>query len=409
MNSSTAIRYNSTFLLSAIVLYLISPVFSVVLIFYGLRNLNYGAFFMMALFLATLAYVMVPAQDLYRHTLNYYYWAGRPFSCIKYSDFMMNGLITYVEWFMSNYRIPFEYLRFAEIFTTFLLLGKILNYHLENSPQDYSRRQLFQRIIIFLLFYDFFYIAEGVRFGLSLSIYIYGIHELIDKKSILKCMVFIVLAGLIHIAFWAMGPLSLIIYNLKLNRKTSFIAVIVLIILMGILLPEMSPLLGPRVKWYFSEKKSDFALYSAMTILGMIGFWLPKIASLPFIWILYKKYSIRDKWMRIAMTWLIIAAAMSSNPVTFYRFIWVFMAICPYMLLDVERIKKVKDEMITLLILSGCLFASINTLRYYDKILYSPVATELMMPAPLLFSSDTHFEKKWIFEHIRKDGSHKHD
>lgn len=406
---SNKIKYNSSFIWGAIFIYIISPILSIPLIIAGIRNRYYGSFLFFAILLATIAYIMIPCQDLYRHTINYYYWQGQHLSDIKFDDLMLNGIITYVEWFMVNYSIPFEYLRFTEIFITFLLLSRIFNYQIDYNYRNYTRSQLINRIFIFILFYDFFYTAEGVRFGLALSFYIFGIHKLINQNSPKKCILYLIIAGAIHLAFIFLGPTSIFLYSLNLKKKNALITVFVLFILVGVFISKFGYLLGQRADWYFSGKTEGVASYSGMTIWGLIGFWLPKLGAISYIYILYQYYNVYNKWTKMAMVWLIIAAITSNNPVLFYRMIWIFMAIGIYMILSIERYDLIPKSIIKYTIICGLLFASVNVTRYYKVIYNSPVLVKLFFPSPLLFSTHTHFDKSWINHHINTDGSLKND
>lgn len=397
-------KYSSNFTIISLLLFLISPILSIPFIFRGLKNRCYGAFFLYALILGTFAYIMLPYQDLYRHSLNYYYWDGVPFSKIKFTDLMLNGLITYIEWFMINHNIPFEYLRFFEIIVAFLLLSKIFNYLLIKNNRDYTHIQLFNRLLIFLLFFDFFYTAEGTRFGFALSFYIYGIHELIDLNSKWKCTFFVVVAGLIHLSFLFLSPIVLFLYNLRLRKYQALALVIVLFFMFGVIISQFAYLLGPRAEWYFSNKEGGVASYSAMTMFGLIGFFLPKLAAIPFIMILFYYYDKYNKWNRMALSWLIIAMVTLINPVLFYRIIWVFMSMGIYLLLSIEQIRVIKTKFISYIIIGGLVFVSVNTMRYHYTMIRSPLITKLIFSPVFLFSSQPYFDKTWLNQNVKPDG-----
>lgn len=397
-------KYNANFISFSALLFFISPVLTIPFVFRGLKYRYYGAFFFYALILGTFAYTMLPYQDLYRHSLNYYYWEGVPFSHIKFPDLMLNGLITYVEWFMVNYKIPFEYLRFIEIIVAFLLLSKIFNYLIIRNGCDYSNLQLFNRCLIFLLFFDFFYTAEGIRFGFALSIYLYGIHELIDLNSKSRCAFFVILAALIHLSFAFLAPVTFILYNLKLQKYQAFFLIIFLFFVFGVLISQFAYLLGPRAEWYFSNKEDGVASYSAMTTFGLLGFFLPKLAAIPFIILLFRYYNVSNRWIRMSLAWLIVAMIALINPVLFYRIIWVFMAMGIYLLLSIEHIRIIKSRLITYMIVGGLLFVSVNTMRYANTMVRSPLISKVFLPVPFLFSSQPYFDKVWLNKNVRSDG-----
>lgn len=398
-------KYNPNFTVVSILLFFISPIISIPFILKGLKDRYYSAFFFYALVLGTFAYIMLPYQDLYRHSLNYYYWEGIPFSHIYFADLMLNGIITYVEWFMINYNIPFEYLRFFEIIIAFLLLSKIFNYLLLNTKCNYTKLQLFNRTLIFILFFDFFYTAEGVRFGFALSFYLYGIHELINLHSKWKSALYIIIAGLIHLSFIFLAPIAFFIYNIKLKKYQALVLVVVMFILFGVLSSKFAYLLGPRAEWYFSNNEGGAASYSGMTTFGLIGFFLPKLAAIPFILILFHYYDRNNRWNRMATAWLIISMVAIVNPVLFYRIIWVFMAMGIYLLLSIEHKMVIKAKYISYLIIGGLIFVSVNTIRYSNSMISSPLISKIFLPPAFIFSSKPYFDKVWLNQNVKPDGS----
>ncbi|MBD5334120.1 MAG: hypothetical protein HDR96_01795 [Bacteroides sp.] len=397
-------KHSFSFITISGLLFLISPILSIPFIFRGLKNRNYSAFFFYALVLGTFAYIMLPYQDLYRHSLNYYSWDGVPFDHIKFIDLMLNGLITYVEWFMVNYDIPFEYLRFFEIIIAFLLLSKIFNYLLVKTNRDYTNIQLFNRLLIFLLFFDFFYTAEGTRFGFALSFYLYGVHALIDLNSKWKCTFFVVIAGLIHLSFIFLSPIVFFLYNLKLQKYQALVLVVILFFVFGVLISQFAYLLGSRAEWYFSNKEGGVASYSAMTTFGLIGFFMPKLAAIPFILLLFRYYDKNNRWNRMSLAWLIISMITLINPVLFYRIIWVFMAMGIYLLLSIEQVKIINTKLISYMIIGGLIFISVNTMRYSYSMIRSPLITKIFFSPVVLFSSQPYFDKTWLNQNVKPDG-----
>ncbi len=405
MIKSVAKRFDPNFTAFSALTFFFSPLLSIPLIFAGFKNRSYGAFFLYALLLGTFAYVMLPYQDLYRHSLGYYSWAGVPFSSITFYDFTLNGIMTYIEWCMVNYNIPFEYLRVVNVIIAFLLLSKVFNYLLLHSNRNYTKQQIFSRLLIFLLFFDFFYTAEGVRFGVALSFYIYSVHELIDLNSKFKCIIFVIFAACIHLSFIFLAPLSFLIYNLKLKKSQAFILIVALFFIFGVLISQFAYILGPRAEWYFSNNEDGVSSYGAMTGFGLIGYFLPKLASIPFIIILFRYYDVKNKWNRIALSWLIISMVTITNPVIFYRTIWVFMAMGIYLLISIEKRIIIKNKLIRYIIIGGFVFVAVNTARYAYSMTRSPLISKIIIPVPFLYSTHPYFDLDWLDRNVKPDGS----
>ena len=382
---------------------IICPILSLPLIFLGIYKRYQGATIFFALFLAIFAYLLCPLEDLYRHTLNYYYWEGKTIHSIKFDDLQLNGIIVYLYQFMVNHDIPFDFIRLIEAPVSFLLFVNIFIYKLKHSSAAYTHKDLFLRFVILFLFFDYLYTIIGVRYGFALSIYLYGLHFAIDRNKKFKSFILFLIAALIHSSFFLLGLLSLILYRINFNKRTAIILAITVYFVLNFLLIKFGYLLGNRLEWYFSSK-SIVSRYSEMSFFGIVGFWLLKSCAIPFVYLLYKYYDKTSKWRRISIVWFIISLAFIGNAVFFYRTWWVFMSIGIFLLLDIEQKILLQRYIIKILIFCGLIFTTFNTLQYRSFILHSRYY-ELTKPIPYILSDS--YSLEWVKNNINNKGSYK--
>lgn len=398
-------RQSTLFFATAFSIFILSPLMALPYIIYGIYGRNKGALFMLALFLGMMAYLTIPTQDLYRHTLNYYSWQGKTVSSITFEHLQLNGIIVYLNQFMSNNDIPFEYMRLVFTIVAFMLLSSIWKYKMEESECDYSYKEHFLRFCIFFLFFDYFYTVQGVRYGFALSIYFYGVHQLIDLERKSNFWLLLMVSGCVHSAMFLFGILTFMLFQLKVKRSNAIIAAIVVFVTFNALfLGVTSTLLGRRMDWYFSEK-STVSAYSNMTTIGAFVFWSMKAFALPFAFLLYRYYDTKMKWCRMSLAWFVISLAFVNNAVLLYRAWWGFMAMGIYLLLEIEEVHgKLSYSKIRNLLICGLLFLSFNAINSRSMLLYSHLE-RLSLPVPYILTQ--HYSKEWVLHNIDSHGAYK--
>lgn len=400
-------RQSPLFFATAFSIFILSPLTALPYIIYGVYRRNKGAMPLLALFLGIVAYLTVPTQDLYRHSLNFFSWEGKPFDAIKIEHLQLNGFIVYLYQFMANNGIPFEYIRLFFTAIAFLLLSNIWKYKLEASECSYSYNEAFLRFCVFFLYFDFFYTVQGVRFGFALSIYLYGVHKLIDRNKQREYWLLFTVAGCFHSAIFLFGILTYILFKIRLNRLNAIIMIIIVSVGFNILfLGLASTLIGRRMDWYFSEK-SVVSAYSNMTTIGAFVFWSMKMFALPFAFLLWRFYKTDMKWCKMALSWFVISLAFMGNAVLLYRAWWGFMAIGAYMLLEIEQANGLLPyNKIRNVLICGLLFFTFNAINSRSMLINSNLQ-RLFAPVPYIHTQ--HYSKEWTLMHIDSHGVYKNN
>jgi hypothetical protein len=242
----------------------------------------------------------------------------------------------------------------------------------------------------------------GVKFGFALCLYIYSLHQLINLQQIKKGLFWLLFCCCWHLSFVFTAPAVFVLYKLNLSRTKALWLCFALAIIMPILIHFAgSMLLGRRFDFYFSKKADDVTSYAAMTPIGLALYILPKLTIVPLAIILLKNYTADSKWCRIALGWLILAIALMSNAVTFYRFWWAFMSVGILAFLELEMKVVIQKRTLQYLLLAGVGFTILNMMTYHKEVMYSPYYKSLW-PAPLVLSQD--YEKQEVYYIIQHDG-----
>lgn len=394
------------FLLLTSIIFLLSPILSLPLIFYGIYCRKRGSFLMLALFMGVMGWLLAPMHDLYRHTITYHYYERYPFStAINPINLALNGASSFVFWAFSHYGIPFEAMRALVVTIGFYLLCVVFNYMIDHSSHIYSKQGVFLRFIIFLLFFDVFYVIEGIRYGFSMCVYIYALHHLIhlgNKKLFVWLFIF---AGCWHLAFFYFGGITWVMYCLKMKRRTYIMFFFIMLAGILLFLSQAASIIGEqRANWYLSGRGDKLAQYSGMTTIGLTVYLLLKFAALPYAVLVFRYYSKEKKWVRMAMGWIFLSLSISFNAVFFYRSWWVFTTMGIFAFLEIEEYSPFGRRWLSTLLLSSILFCSVATTRFHSYIQYSDYY-RLFQPVPYILTQT--YDQKWTNYNVKLSGEHK--
>lgn len=380
------------------VIFVISPLVSLPFILKGIYERQKWSYLLFSLFVGIMSYLTIPFADLYRHALMYFSMANPTLVDFFNSDAgYFNWLIPATYIIMNKIGIPFDFLRLFELSTGFYMMISILNYMIEKSSRIYSKEECFNRFLILLLFFDFLYTTEGVRFGYALCLYVYSVHLYINKKKLLWAIVFALVACFIHSSFSIFIMVTYLISALRLKKWYVFILISVTFLLESVLLPHLGFILGKQADWYFNESREYGNTADSLTPIGRIFYYSLKITVLPFVYLLFKYFDSDSKWHRILCAWFILSMSFVFNLVVFQRAIWVFMAMGIFLLLAVEVKSQVSKNTIKTIILCGLVFTILNGLHHHKLALNSDYYRALL-PLPFILSKQ--YEEAWILEYV---------
>lgn len=400
----TGLQNDKGYLLLTGIIFLLSPLCALPLIFYGIYYRKKGAFLMLAIFMGVMGWLFAPMHDLYRHTFTYHYYEHQPFTATVHPfNLVMNGSSSFIFWLLSHFDIPFEAMRSSIVTISFYLLCAVFNYMIDHSSHQYQRQDIFLRFLIFLLFFDMFYVIEGIRYGFSMCVYIYALHHLINRDNKTTAVLLFLFAGSWHIAFFYFGSMTWFMYLLKMRRSSYLLFFFLSMVSIILAYSQFAALIGQeRAQWYISGK--GVAHYSGMTAIGLTVYLLMKFAAIPYAVLVFKYYSKDSGWMRIGMAWIFLSLSVSFSAITFYRSWWVFTTMGIFLLLHIENHVELGRRWLSILLLSSILFCSVATIRFHSYILYSNYY-RIIQPVPYILTQT--YDQKWINYNIQPSGVHK--
>lgn len=400
------LRSDKGLLLLTSIIFFLSPILALPLIFYGIYHRKRGSFLMLALFMGVMGWLFAPMHDLYRHTLTYHYYERNPFSAaINPINLALNGASSFVFWAFSHSGIPFEMMRTIIVIISFYLLCVVFNYMIDHSSRIYSKQGVFVRFIIFLLFFDMFYVIEGIRYGFSMCIYLYALHQLINLGNKRNFVLLSIFAGCWHLAFLYFGGVTFVMYCMRMKRRTYILFFFIMLLGILLLLSQAASIIGEqRANWYLSGRGDKLAQYSGMTAIGLTVYLLLKFAAIPYAVLVFRYYATDKKWVRMAMGWIFLSLSISFNAVFFYRSWWVFTTIGIFAFLEIEEYAPIGRRWLTTLFLSSILFCSVATTRFHSYIQYSDYY-RLFQPVPYILTQT--YDQKWTNYNVKLSGEHK--
>lgn len=222
--------YNQTYGIQVFSLFIISPLLSLIFIVNGMRQNIRTAYFMFALFLSLLAYMLAPISDLASY--GYLYYEYQNMSWPQFVTYQLQGedfIMQITEWLFAQGGIPFGFMRFLQTLLAFALLNSIFFYKIDHSDKIYSNSEILFRYVCYILIFPFVLMVGGVRFGFGVVVMLYGFHSYIDKKRKIAGILLLVTASFIHFSLLYYSLLSFILIHLNISRKIACIALLAVV------------------------------------------------------------------------------------------------------------------------------------------------------------------------------------
>lgn len=401
---------------TATALFLLSPLLALPYIMCGIYRQEKSAYFLFSLFLGFLAWLQIPLADLFRHTLNFYNYLGKPFSYVYLNKESIDYFIPMVNWLLSNLDIPYQYFRLFSITESFYLLTIIFNYMINSSSKEYTQQEAFVRFCIMFLFFEFIMTTSGVRYGFAVCQYVYAVHLVINRKSYVAAAIFALFASQIHVAFTFFIPISLLLYSICRTRNLSIALLVGGSFVLLPIIARFSYLLGRRADWYFASGTS-ISDHNNISIYGFILFIAVRLFLIPFLLIEYQAFTtpprtsdkLRDakqlcdiqlhasKWVRIAFVWAGITLLFITNMTMIFRTSLIFATMGVFALIAIEETKYIHKKWITVILICGMLTTLFSTVNN-RAILLNSRFQYIAMPTFVILQNQ--YDKQWIIEHV---------
>ena len=156
-------------------------------------------------------------MDLYRHTMDYYYFKNQDFNEFISAN-RLDFTLYICSFILGKCGIPFEFLRFIFVLTSYLISFYIYENitHLLNIVNNKERFRLF---LCFLFIVPFIAVSLGLRFGFASSIMLLAIYEFYIKNNKIKSFILICFSIFSHFSMLAFALLIPISHRIKLNFR----------------------------------------------------------------------------------------------------------------------------------------------------------------------------------------------
>lgn len=366
-------KQDVSYSIGVVIIFILSPFLSIPFIFKGIKYNQIIAYFLLALFLGLAAYLMIPMDDLLRHWNHYNEYKGMTTNVFLY-DVVIQGfefVIPFACWVMVNNNIPFEFLRLFTVFVSFFLLTFIFRGFIKTSPMFYNREEVFKRFLIAFFLFDFFFTANGIRYGFALMQFIFGLYLFHKCKRRFWGVVFLLLATFTHLSFRFIAIMCLFPLLFKYKIKNLITGALIALPFLSVALLFFGDFMGGRFDWYFADDRGLEGRYESMTISGLIFYLVSKLPTFAIGFILLKYYNRDNLWNRLYAFFCAMSLIFLTNTVVLFRFTWLANTSSLLSLLASEQENKLTAREFSKIYRWSALFFAIGLLNMWVYLLNS--------------------------------------
>lgn len=380
---------------SAIVLFLISPAFSLPIIIHNIYKGNLKVLTLLALFMSLCAVITPPFADLYRHTQMYYAYK----SDVLNDSFIQSNGSDYVLYtlthFFAKIGIHFELIRGLFVFICYQI-SFILYKSLVKTKDGLSDnpKLCFYIFLCFFLSVPFIWIVSGLRSATSSYLMIYAWY-LLSHKKIFWCIVCALLSVWTHYFSLIFLPF-LFLYALSRQHINHilFVCLFVFSLLSGGTLlsdaiinfsQETSNNIGP------SQNAIDFYIgggltYNDLSMNGLIALILERLPMIILILVnvFQSKFWCNKKEQTFVYLLILLTGLCTFFFIPFQRITWLTYPIMLYLILKNYNIRALQKH-IYILVLATILLQFAYLYGYRDIMLNTPWYL-LFFPAVIAFN-----------------------
>ena len=199
-----------------LIIFLLSPLFSLPFILHGIYKRNKNSVFLFVLIISVISYLYIP---LVTNDKAYYYELYETLNYSSLNDFYNHFLVQKTDfifylliYLFKVLGIPLHFLFFCLTAITLSLWFSILLQVLDLYPEK-KKGYFFMSFLLIFFSFSLSGLFSGVRFYLAISFAFYGfISGILLKKSMLKSMIFILLSSLTHFSCIVFIPLFVVVY-----------------------------------------------------------------------------------------------------------------------------------------------------------------------------------------------------
>ena len=380
-------------------LFLLSPLISLPFILAGIYRQKVSALFLLSVFIGLLAWLQVPTNDLYRHTMQYYNYAGKDFDWVINDPTYTDYISSLGKWILVNNGLTYQWYRLFWVAESFFVVAYALNDYILRSTRVYTRKEVFLYFLIWVLFFEFIQTTSGVRYCCACYNYAFALYLFFNRKKYLLGFLFLFVALKTHSSFNFFIPLSFLLYFLCRTRTMAFIGVVVGFIMVSIVLSMFGEaLLGRSAEFYFKDGISGSG---GSTSIGFVLFILVRLFLLPFAYIGFRYFNLKSPWTRMTLVWASIFIIFITNEVMIFRCAVFLSVVGIFALLECESKRLISHRLFDIVIWCGIFTTVFNAVNYRGYISSSSFEKIAAPVVPVIL--DNVYDKQWLNSNISGD------
>lgn len=377
---------------------IVCPILSFPFILYGIYKQDKNSLYLMAFFLGIVAFLTPPVTDLYRHTLDYFYYQSLPWK--NFIETIDEDVITQIiSYSFAHFGINYAFVRL--VFVTISLSIYFYIFYNLLLEKKISRKIYFILWIVLLAGYNYFELVLGVRYGLATAFFIGAFYFLYLKKKILKSLIFIMLSSFTHFFLFPISILMFLFYYIPISiNKRCFLILSGISLGIGFVLATNFILTYYNQQTAYIDGQYGVEYTSNVSFKGLIYYYLKRLWIIPLFYFFIRDKSNYTQMRNIIYILILMFISVISLSVISGRIITIIsILLILYFLLNY---KKQDRYMFNIILLSSILFFSANIYTYRFVLGNNPYLG-LCKPLILLLDNDI-YSKSWVYENINQDG-----
>lgn len=193
------------------------PALSILLLLYMIYQKRQYALYLLAILLAITTLKFLPVMDLYRHTMDYYYFKEQTFADFN-SEIRLDFTLYYLSFLCGKLNLPFECVRFIYALTSYTIFFHVYK-KMVNLLEISDKKEAFLLFLSFLFVIPVIAVSLGLRFAFASSIMFLSLFKYFIQR---KRMSSFILALFSVVSHFSMLPFALLILLAgKLKRITN--------------------------------------------------------------------------------------------------------------------------------------------------------------------------------------------
>lgn len=411
MNASTLDSWRKTDLvyrrnlIITFFLFVIYPLGTLPLLIYEIWRGERYALTLLAVFMGLCAVLFAPVTDLYRHTMDYYYYkSGEPDSFLQVLD--KDVILRFLSFTFAKLGIHFEIVRFIFVFLSYQIFFFIYQDIVDNN--EFLKNNRWYGFVFFLIMFitpNFFGTTLGLRSDLARAFVMLAFY-LFYKKQYLLHFIFLMFACATHYSIWPIAFAFLLIEAgvVRLNKKITFFvfpfcivfSAVALNLALNLLPSELANSLNTYINGDWGSEVNKSA-----TLNGLIFSYLLKLPLIPLgIFVIFYEHS--TKIYQLVLFFVLLLGLLFSFPVILWRMQLIFIGLVTILFFKDYSYSKSNNIILFFLIFCSIIpcFASFYANR--DFISVSREKQLLYSPLPLILQNT--YSEEWIDVNIDSEG-----